>query len=303
MTPATAGDLPGVWSVDSGVPGPHVAITGLVHGDEPCGRFAIERLRAAGIVPARGRLSLALVNLAAEAEQRRCLDRDMNRLWSDAEIDADRTSREAARARQLRPWLATVDLLLDLHTTAFSVRPFFVLTDMPKSRALADAMGWPDAQQLMPGGCAEGRHLIDYGRFSKQADPAAAVVVECGRHADPAADEVALHAARRFLAVTGIAGLAGAPEPAERIERFRIGPPCIARHDDFRPLIPLGGFVDVAAGDIVATDGGEPVRVPFDATVLSPRPAPQAGTVAFYWCRRVAEADRPAPPPPGRGAA
>lgn len=287
MTLAAAGDIPGVWSVKADAPGPHVAITGLVHGDEPCGRFAIERLREKGIAPARGRLSLALVNLEAEAEHRRFLDRDMNRLWSDAGIDADRTSREAARARQLRPWLATVDLLLDLHTTAFSARPFFVLADLPKSRALADAMAWPDAQQLMPGGCAEGRHLADYGRFSDEASPAAAVVVECGRHGDSAADEVALRAARRFLAVTGVAALADAPEPVASIERFRIGPPCIARHDDFRPLIALGGFVDVAAGEIVAMDGGGPVRAPFPATILSPRPAPAAGQIAFYWCHRV----------------
>jgi predicted deacylase len=288
MNPSAAGDIAGVWSVGADAPGPHVAITGLVHGDEPCGRFAIEKLRAAGIAPARGRLSLALINLGAEAEQRRYLDRDMNRLWSDADIEADRTSREAARARELRSWLATVDLLLDLHTTAFARRPFFVLADMPKTRALADAMAWPDAQQLMPGGCAEGRHLIDYGRFSDEVGPAA-VVVECGRHGDAAADEVALRAAKRFLSVTGVAKIADAPEPAPQIERFRIGPPCIARHDDFRPLIPLGGFVDVAAGEIVATDGGQPVRAPFAAVVLSPRPAPPAGTIAFYWCHRLQE--------------
>lgn len=289
MTRLAAGDITGVWSVDSGVPGPHVAITGLVHGDEPCGRFAVERLREAGIAPARGRLSLALINLEAEAEHKRYLDRDMNRLWSDTAIDADHSSREAARARRLRPWLATVDLLLDLHTTAFSARPFFVLADMPKARALADAMGWPDAQQLMPGGCAEGRHLIDYGRFSDGSDPVAAVVVECGRHGDSLADEVALAAAKRFLAVTGAAELDGSPEPSPNVERFRIGPPCVARHDDFRPLIPLGGFVDVAAGEIVANDGGLPVSAPFDAVVLSPRPAPQAGTIAFYWCYRLQE--------------
>jgi predicted deacylase len=291
MSPGAAGDIPGVWSVEADAPGPHVAITGLVHGDEPCGRYAIERLRAGGVAPVRGRLSLALVNLDAESEQRRFLDRDMNRLWSDAVIDVDRISREAARARQLRPWLATVDLLLDLHTTAFCVRPFFVVADMAKCRELADAMAWPDAQQLMPGGCAEGRHLVDYGRFSDEIGPTA-LALECGRHGDAAADEVALAAAKRFLAVTGAAEIADAPEPAPRIERFRVGPPCIARNDDFRPLIPLGGFVDVTAGEIVATDGGLPVRAPSAAVILSPRPAPPANSVAFYWCQRLQEDER-----------
>jgi len=283
----------GLWTIEGPAPGPHVAVTGLVHGDEPCGRVAIQRLRAAGIVPAHGRLSLCLVNLEAEREQRRYLARDMNRLWRDDWIDTDSSSPEAARARALRPLLLTVDLLLDLHTTAFVARPFFVIADLPKCRALADAMAWPDAQQLMPGGCADGRHLTDYGHFADPADPACAVTVECGRHDDGAAGEIAWRTALRFLEITGTvtAGTAralGAPAPAAAIERFRTAEPCIARTDDFRLNVPLSGFVGVRSGQVVATDGGRPVMAPRDAIILSPRPAPLAGTTAFLWSERIA---------------
>jgi predicted deacylase len=284
---------PGIWTFEAAVPGPHVAVTGLVHGDEPCGRAAIGRLLATGVRPARGRLSLALVNLAAEREARRFLDRDMNRLWRDDWLDADRASREAARARELRPWLATVDRLLDLHTTASVARPFLVLADRPKARAVADAMGWPATQQLMPGGCAEGRHLIDYGRFGDPADPVAALTVECGRHDDPAAGEVALSAALRFLAVTGMlaadaAAALGAPAPAASVARYRTAEPCVARTDAFALGVPLSGFVEVAKGEVVAMDGDVPVRAPRDAVIVSPRPAPRAGTAAFLWSERLA---------------
>ncbi len=286
-------EIAGVWTVAGPATGPHVAITGQVHGDEPCGRVAIERLRAEAIVPPRGRLSLALVNLAAAPEARRFLDRDMNRLWRDDWIDADRSSREAARARTLRPWLRTVDLLLDLHSTAFVPRPFFVIAEMEKTRALADRMGLPGAQQLMPGGWGEGRHLVDYGRFADPGDPATAVTVECGRHDDEQAGEVACEAALHFLAVAGaLPAEHAAPEPAATIERFRTGPPCIARTGRFELTLPLSGFVPVAEGEVVALDGGEPVRAPFDGCVLSPRPAPGAGEVAFYWCRPVAGSGR-----------
>lgn len=286
-------DIAGLWTATGPEPGPHVAVTGQVHGDEPCGRVAIERLLALGCAPSCGRLSLALVNLDAERECRRYLDRDMNRLWRDDWLDGEAQSREAARARQLRPWLRTVDRLLDLHSTAFVARPFFVLADLPKSRALADAMAFPDAQQLMPGGCAEGRHLADYGRFSDPGDPATALAVECGRHDDPAAGEAAFRAALRFLEVSGAITAArakelGAPPPAGSIERYRIGPPCIARTERFELKLPLSGFVPVSEGTLVALDGGEPVRAPFDAVVLSPRPAPGAGDIAFYWCRPAA---------------
>ena len=286
-------DVAGLWTATAAAPGPHVAVTGLVHGDEPCGRVAIERLMALGCAPVCGRLSLALVNPGAERECRRYLDRDMNRLWRDDWLDGDSRSREAARARELRPWLRTVDRLLDLHSTAFVVRPFFVLADLPKTRAVADAMGFPDPQQLMPGGCTEGRHLADYGRFSEPGDAATALAVECGRHDDPAAGETAFRAAVRFLEVSGTISAAraqelGAPPPSSSIERYRIGPPCIARTEQFAIKLPLSGFVPVRGGTLVALDGGEPVRAPFDAVVLSPRPAPGPGDIAFYWCRPVA---------------
>jgi predicted deacylase len=274
----------GVTSRVAAEPGPHVAVTGLVHGDEPCGRVAVERLRSLPIAPRRGRLSLALVNLAAAEACHRHLGRDMNRLWRDDWLESAGSGPELERARELRPWLRTVDFLLDLHSTAFVPRPFFVLADLPKARALADAMGDPDAQQLMPGGCAEGRHLTDYGRFADPADPAVAVTVECGRHDDPMAGEVAFRAALRFLAVTG-AIAAKADPPMRPIERWRTGPPCIARTDRFCLRVPLTGFVAVKAGEVVALDGEEPVQAPFDALVLSPRPAPAPGEVAFFWCQ------------------
>lgn len=283
----------GLWTTASEVPGPHVAVTGLVHGDEPCGRIAIQHLRSAGITPARGRLSLCLVNLEAEQTGRRFLDRDINRLWRDDWIDTDEASLEIARARELRSWLRTVDMLLDLHTTAFVARPFFVIADQPKCRALADAMGFPDAQQLMPGGCVDGRHLTDYGRFADPADPACAVTVECGRHDDAAAGDVAWRTALRFLEVTGTltsttARALGAALPTAAIDRFRTSEPCIARTDDFRLTVPLSGFVGVRSGQVVATDGGRPVVAPRDAVIVSPRPAPLAGTTAFLWSERIA---------------
>jgi predicted deacylase len=286
-------DIAGLWTATAAEPGPHVAVTGLVHGDELCGRAAIERLLALGCTPRRGRLSLALVNLEAAREHRRYLDRDMNRLWRDDWLNDDRHSHEAARARELRPWLQTVDWVLDLHSTAFVARPFFVLADLAKTRALADAMGFPDAQQLMPGGCAEGRHLVDYGRFSDPADPATALTVECGRHQDPTASEVAFRVAVRFLEVSGAitaerARDLAAPPAAGAIERYRIGPPCVARTDRFALKLPLSGFIGVRQGALVALDGDEPVRAPFDAVIVSPRPAPRAQEIAFFWCRPVA---------------
>lgn len=274
-----------VWTFAAEAPGPHVMINGLTHGNEPCGAVAVTRLLDAGVRPLRGRLTLSLANTAAYARDppARFLDRDLNRLWRDDWIDADHSGREAARAHALRPLLASVDALLDLHTTASVATPFYVLADLPKTRALADALAWPPLQQLMPGGCIEGRHLIDYGAFAEQAHPAVALALECGRHDDAQSGEVATEAARRFLAHHGTLATA-APSPTAPIRRVRTVAPYTARSDRLRLLVPASGFVAVRRGQPVAVDGDDTVTAPFDAVITAPRPAPCAGTVAFIWC-------------------
>lgn len=279
-----------VWSFDAG-PGPHVMINALTHGNEPCGVVALVRLLDEGFRPLRGRVTLSFANVEAYAAFRggqrpaRYLDRDMNRLWRDDWIDEDKASREAARARELRPWLREVDALLDLHTTASVARPFFVIADLPKSRRLADALAFPATQQIMPGGCFDGRHMIDYERFSDPEDPAVAVTVECGRHEDRDTSDVAYATARRFLKVLGLIDGPVLAEPSSEpaIRRYKTVEPYIVQSDRFAMLVPMDGFASVAQGQAVATDGDMQIRAPYGATIIAPRPAPAPGTTGFIW--------------------
>jgi hypothetical protein len=45
----------GVWHFDSGVPGRHVMISALVHGNELCGAWALKGLLEAGVRPRAAR--------------------------------------------------------------------------------------------------------------------------------------------------------------------------------------------------------------------------------------------------------
>lgn len=286
--------VPYVWTFASDNEGPHVMVNCLTHGNEPAGAHAVARLLDEAVRPRRGRLTFSFANVRAYESFRagqnlpaRFLDRDMNRLWRDDWIDADRTSRETVRARELRPVLRTVDMLLDLHTTASVARPFFVIAEMPKTRALADRMAWPPLQQLMPGGCLDGRHMIDYDAFSDPVAPQTAVTVECGRHDDATSGEAAYRTARLFLAAVGaLSGAARASEAAS-IHRYRIVAPYEVRHDSFVLSIPDSGFVSVEEGETVARDGPEKVTAPYDAVVIAPRPSPAKGTTAFLWAVEV----------------
>ena len=58
---------PGVWRFASTAPGPRVAITALIHGNEVCGAHAAWQLVQSAPRPARGSLTVVFCNLEAYA--------------------------------------------------------------------------------------------------------------------------------------------------------------------------------------------------------------------------------------------
>ncbi|MFZ9968097.1 MAG: succinylglutamate desuccinylase, partial [Steroidobacteraceae bacterium] len=124
ISPYAAGNtgIPYVWRFDSGRSGPHVAITALVHGNELCGAVALDWLLRMNLRPSSGQLSLAFVNVGAferfdpkVPDGSRWVDEDFNRIWGPGVLTdpSRRVTAEIVRAREILPWLQTVDLLLD----------------------------------------------------------------------------------------------------------------------------------------------------------------------------------------------
>jgi len=289
-----------VHSFDSGHAGAHVMVNALTHGNELCGMVVVKRLLDAGVRPRVGRLTLSFANVAAyerfgpDALDARFADRDFNRLWRDDWIDADTQSSEAARARQMRPVIAGVDRLLDLHSTWHALAPFFVLAPLPRTRALADELAIPGRQLFLPEVSHEGLHLIDYGAFRAPASSAVALISECGQHFAQCSVDQAWHTAIRFLQVTGVidpnqaASLCPGLAPAQTIERIEIVQPVIATTDHMRLTGSYAGFTRHAQGEVAALDGAQPVLAPFDrAVLLAPRPNPKQGQQAFSWGREL----------------
>ena len=289
-----------VHSFDSGRAGPHVMVNALTHGNELCGMHAVKRLLDADVRPRAGRLTLSFANVAAyerfgpERLDMRFVDRDFNRLWRDDLIDADTQSVEAGRARAIRPWVATVDRLLDLHSTWHALEPFFVLARLPRSRGLADTLAVPARQLFLPEVWHEGFHLIDYGAFRALAGSAIGLIAECGQHFAQSSVDQAWRTAIRFLQVTGVIdanradALCPGLAPAHNIERLEIVQPVIAATDGLRLTGSYAGFTRYAQGEVAALDGGQPVLAPFDgAVLLAPRPLPKKGEQAFSWGREL----------------
>src|SRR5208337_4833295 len=97
--------IPYAHRLTADAPGPHLLLAGLVHGNEPAGAIALDRLLARGFRPARGSLTCVFVNVAAYAKftpsdprVSRWVDEDINRLWSP-DILRQRPPRSADAAR------------------------------------------------------------------------------------------------------------------------------------------------------------------------------------------------------------
>ncbi|MEM7694667.1 MAG: succinylglutamate desuccinylase/aspartoacylase family protein [Pseudomonadota bacterium] len=280
ITPYAAGTdgTPYVHTFRADASGPHVAITAVVHGNEPCGAIALDTFLREGVRPARGKLSFAFINIAAyeafdaqNPNASRWVDEDFNRLWSRETLEGERQSIELTRARELRPFMGTVDLLLDIHSMQHTTAPLMMAGPADKGVALAKAVGIPEVI-VVDGGHKAGPRLRDYAGFIDAASDKNALLVECGQHWERDAAKVALASAVRFLRATGAVaddfyGDECRVAPAQRV--LRITEPVTIETDAFRFAEPFKGLEVIPnAGTVIAHDGPREVTTPYDDCVL-----------------------------------
>ncbi|MBX6369568.1 MAG: succinylglutamate desuccinylase/aspartoacylase family protein [Rhodospirillales bacterium] len=268
--------IPYVTTLDSGQPGPHVMVNALTHGNELCGAIALVTLFERGIRPIRGKLTLSFANVAAfetfdpaQPSASRFVDEDFNRVWDDATLDGPRDSVELRRARELRPLVDAVDLLLDIHSMQHSTLPLMMAGMTRKATALARRVAVPEVI-VRDAGHAAGRRMRDYRGFADEHSPKNALLVECGQHWEARSAEVAVETTLRFLAAVGAIdpGLAPADAvPSQRV--IEVTEAVTVATERFRFLAPYRGLeVIPKAGTVIAYDGEAPVVTPYDDCVL-----------------------------------
>ncbi len=290
--------IAGFSSFTAARPGPHVALLSLVHGNEISGAIVLDRLLRAKLRPARGRLTFGFANIDAFARfdpahptASRFIDEDMNRLWDPAMLDGPRQSNELDRARQIRPLIDSVDILLDLHSMLWPADPLILSGDTRKGRDLGLAIGAPN---LVVGdaGHVAGRRVIDYGRFSDPTTPQAAVLVEAGQHWEQAAVDMALASVAGLLRHVGMAGEHPAlPKPPARSGgRFaEVTMAVTAATSGFGFVQAFrGGDVVPRRNTLIGMDGATEVRTPHDDCLLvMPSLRPSRGHTAVRLARFV----------------
>ncbi len=263
LAPYASGNtgIPYVWTFAATVPGPHVLIQALTHGNEVCGAIALDRFLREGLRPLRGTLSLVFANVAAyhrfdpaDPFASRCVDEDFNRLWTSEVLDGPRSSVELTRARELRP---VYDVIID-------------------------------------GGHVAGKRLRDYAFFDDPQDPRNALLVECGQHWEANAPAVARQAMLRFMRHFGMLDTATLdrelqPLPPQPQRTVEVTATVTITTDAFRFTQPVQGLQTIPrAGTVYAIDGSTQVRTPHDNCVLiMPTRRPKKGETAVRIGRYV----------------
>jgi predicted deacylase len=252
----------------------------LTHGNEFSGAIALDFLFLEKVKPTQGKLTLAFANVKAFArfdfddpDRSRCIDEDYNRVWADDVIGGKRDSVELRRARELRPFVDAADYLLDLHTMTEACRPIMVCGMLDKGAEFARRVGMP-ADLLIDTGHPAGLRMRDRGGFGDPASPKNALLIEAGQHWEKSAVDVAIDTTLRFLKVTGVVDgswvdsrLRLQPPQAQRV--VRVTEPVVAKTTGFRFARPWQGLeVIEKAGTVVATDGDQVWRTPYDHCVL-----------------------------------
>jgi succinylglutamate desuccinylase len=279
----------------SGRPGPLLIAIGGIHGNEPAGvsalRTVLGELRAKNIA-IEGRLVALVGNLQALARNRRYVERDLNRMWTEAELKelaaADPKSDEGER-REQRELLAAIEaqladgpwtqvFLLDLHSTSGVGPPFTIVGDTVPDRKLALDLCVPTIVGLkenIAGTLLE--HISHRGHL--------AVVLEGGQNEAPTTVEHHEAAVWLMLAAAGMwqapsaererhrATLAGAARGLPSAVRIRLRY-AIDEGETFKMEPGFKNFDRVARGQLLARSGdsGEhEIRAPIDSILLMPR--------------------------------
>jgi predicted deacylase len=268
-----------VHTFASGKPGPHVMVNALTHGNEICGAIVVDRLLREALRPTRGKLTLAFANVEAFSRfdpanpyATRFVDEDFNRVWTPEVLDGSRASTELARARQLRPFVEAADYLLDIHSMLEPSPPVMICGPLEKGIRLAFDVGIPE-HIVSDTGHANGTRMRDYGGFGDAASAKNALLVECGQHWERSAERVAWQTTWRFLRHLDVVDRAVAEreiEPAGAAQKLiRVTDAVIANTPAFRFARSFSGLEVIAhQGDVIAWDGDQAVRAPYDNCVL-----------------------------------
>lgn len=269
--------------------GVHLLVLGSIHGNEPAGTEAIEKIinqiESGKLRIRRGKVVfVSICNPRARASNVRFVEEDLNRVFRETNQP---TSYEATLANQLCSLAKKCDAMLDIHTSG-APGPASIFIDFPtaENKAFADALrgdyallDWPELYESNP----HGFQSFDTTAYAYEQGKIG-VLIECGQHEDPEAAGIAekniLRTLIHFKMIDPIKGIEQINRPRKNIHMKVLGK---KEHENDVFAQKWSHLQPVAAGTVIAIRAsGEEIVAEKDSIVMFPKFAAKAGGEWFY---------------------
>jgi len=261
--------LPIIHTITGPLPGPRIAVIAGVHGDEPVGVKALEKILP-NLVLERGTLVAVIANPKALVANKRFLEANLNRSLIP---NPPENTLEGKIAPILMQILDTVVAALDIHAGMGGEPPFVICEE--NSFPIAERMpvsivstGWVTAE---PGSTDE--------YMFRQGKPA--LCIECGNKWDfeamtPVAETAIWQFLNYFQMIKPIS-------PTTEHQRFiGVHYSVFKKTADFSFTRKYKGFDVLQPGELIATDGIERYVAPaYPSCIIFPWAEAPVGTEAF----------------------
>lgn len=278
--------------------GPLVVAIGGIHGNEPAGVRALERLfemledepRLNPGFNFKGDFLALRGNLEALAQGKRYIDVDLNRIWRPLGPRPEEFA--TSEDHELHELLAAIEtaveeaplselVLLDIHTTTAQGGIFAITGDDAPSLSLAAEMSVPVIKGMLSGLQGTTLHYFRGNNFVTSL-PVRAISFEAGHHSDPLSVDLALAATINLLRALGCVknedvstyhdqllreSSANLPRLTELAYVHKIAGDGA---DKFRMKAGYKNFQSIQKGEFLASDKNGDITAPIDGYVLMP---------------------------------
>ena len=271
-----------IVTIDSGFSGPHVFISSVVHGNEPCGAIANDWFLKNNFKPARGKLSLGFMNVEAykafdpdNPNKTRWVEEDFNRLWAPGVLEdkSRKKTSEFYRANEVKGIISETDYLLDIHSMQKPCVPLMMAGMCNKGVEFAKKVGM-EMFVITDSGHKEGMRMRDYKSFSNNKSIKNALLVECGQHWEKSSEKIAKETLIKFLRSIqimkndfGLEYLSNSKKIGNS-DVFKVGEIVTIKTENFVFEKDWQGFEKIKKGTIIGNDDGKIIYAPFDETIL-----------------------------------
>ena len=255
-----------IYCCESRVEGSNLLVFGGIHGDEPCGVYAIERFMQEYQLGKwqlkNGSITFAYGNLEALGVKKRYVDYNMNRMFGLSEVGLE--SVEYERVRMLETLFDGKDAFLDLHS-ASSQAPDFMM---------AEKIAFDLACSLGPSFVVSGwEKFADVGGDTECFANGLGIpgmTYEAGQNDDPVALQNAYEVLLRFLSVNGVIDYNFIPQmPCAMV----LSEVILKKSDADKWLVDIENFKFVPKGTAIMEVAKCPVVTQCDCYLVFPSPS------------------------------